>query len=113
MEVLFYELPNGEKPVIDFLESLDDKTRIKSIGVISLLKEKGCGLREPYSKKVRNNIFELRIKKGSNNIRILYFYAKGNKAYLTNGFIKKTRKTPEEELIMAEKYYSEYVAGKE
>jgi len=34
-------------------------------------------------------------------------------ATLTNGFIKKTRKTPEEEFIRAEKYYSEYVAGKE
>lgn len=53
MKVEFYEKENGEKPALDFLESLNDKMQMKMIATIKLLEEKGVMLREPYSKKNR------------------------------------------------------------
>ena len=57
-----YELPNGKKPVAEFIKSLDTKMRVKSIDSISILEEFGTKLREPYSKALGDGIFELRIK---------------------------------------------------
>ncbi len=45
-----------------------------------------------------DGIFELRAQQGSDITRVLYFFQIGNKAYLTNGFTKKTQKTPPSEI---------------
>jgi phage-related protein len=37
----------------------------------------------------------------------------GKKVVLTNGFIKKTQKTPKEELERAKRYKAEYLSRKE
>ena len=65
-------------------------------------------LREPYSKSLGDGIFELRIKQGNDITRVLYFFFIGNKAILTNGFIKKTQKTPKNVIETAKKYREDY-----
>lgn len=55
----------------------------------------------------------MRAKVGSDISRVLYFFFVGNKAILTNGFVKKTQKTPEAEKDKAKKYRAEYLSRKE
>lgn len=43
-----------------------------------------------------------------NFIKVFYFFFIGQKAVLTNGFIKKTNKTPMAEIILAQKYKDDY-----
>jgi phage-related protein len=107
-DVEYYELPNGDKPVKQFIDSLDVKMRVKALGSIEILAEFGNSLREPHSKAVGNGLFELRIKFASDITRIFYFFFVDNKIVLTNGFIKKTQKTPTNEISLALKYKSEY-----
>ena len=38
----------------------------------------------------------------------LYFFFIGNKIVVTNGFVKKTQKTPQTELAKARKYKQDY-----
>lgn len=40
--------------------------------------------------------------------RVFYFFFIGQKVVLTNGFIKKTNKTPMAEKILAQKYKDDY-----
>ena len=108
MEVIFYEKENGEIPVKEFLDNLDKKMREKALGQIAILEEKGRTLREPYSKYIKDGIFELRIKFSSDISRIFYFFYVGNKVVLTNGFIKKTQKTPTSEIEKALKYKADF-----
>lgn len=68
-----------------------------SINTLDLLEMNDPLLREPYSKPLENRIFELRIKQGSDITRVLYFFIIGKKAVLTNGFVKKSQKTPKTE----------------
>ena len=75
---------------------------------IDLLEEEGALLREPYSKAVEDEIFELRAKQGSDITRVLYFFVIGQKAVLTNGFVKKTQKIPKSEKDLAKKYKADY-----
>lgn len=108
-EVLFYEKENGECPVEEFLSSLDIKMRVKMIGLLEILEEKGNMLREPYSKHLEDGIFEIRCKVGNNITRVLYFFYYEGKIILTNGFIKKTQKTPSAEITLAKNRRKDYI----
>lgn len=81
---------------------------MKAMATIKLLSEYGNQLREPYSKSMGDGLFELRIKFSSDISRIFYFFIVDNKIILTNGFIKKTVKTPKAELDLARKYKKDY-----
>ena len=107
-DVQYYELPNGEKPVEQFIDSLDLKMRVKALGSIDILAEFGNTLREPYSKAIGNDLFELRIKFAGDITRIFYFFVVDNRIILTNGFVKKTQKTPSGEIALAMKYKADY-----
>jgi len=101
-DIDYYELPNGEKPVEQFINSLDTKMRVKALGSIDILAEFGHTLREPYSKAIGGGIFELRIKFASDITRIFYFFVVDNKIILTNGFVKKTKKHRPVKLFLQE-----------
>jgi len=75
---------------------------------IDLLVNNGPELREPHSKHVEDGIFELRAKQGNDISRVLYFFIVGKKAILTNGFVKKTMKTPKNEIELAKRYRKDY-----
>ena len=109
-EIIFYEKEDGTMPAQDFLDSLDDKMRAKMILTVDMLKNKGNRLREPYSKPLDDGIMELRAVVGTNISRVLYFFVVGQKVILTNGFIKKTQKTPKKEITLAKKYRDDYIA---
>ncbi len=102
--IIFFEKSNKECPVQDFLDSLDYKMAAKIYGLIAVLSEKGNDLRKPYSEHLEDGIFELRAKIGSNITRTLYFFYTGKTIVITNGFIKKTQKTPKSQLRLAKKY---------
>lgn len=107
-EVIFYEKENGDCPIEEFMNFLDIKMRAKMIGLFELLEEKGTQLREPYSKMIEDGIFEIRCKVGNNISRVLYFFYFEGKIILTNGFVKKTQKTPTEEIKLAKKYRADF-----
>lgn len=108
-KVLFYEKENGEIPVEKFISSLNSKMRAKTVGMLELLEEKGNMLREPYSKYIDNGIFEIRCKQGTDITRVLYFFYYEGKIVLTNGFIKKTKRTPKKEIELAYKRKADFI----
>ena len=87
------------------------KAKIKAM--LDFLAEKGPALREPYSKHLEDGIFEVRAKQGSDISRVLYFFIVGKRVILTNGFIKKTAKTPPAEIMRAKDYRADYERRKE
>lgn len=108
-EIVFYKKRVGSCPIKEFLDSLDAKMRAKALLMVALLREHGSNLRIPYSEQLEDGIFELRAKQGSNITRLLYFFFVGKKAVLTNGFVKKTQKTPRGQIDKAKEYRSDYL----
>lgn len=108
-EIIFYKTSNNICPVRDFLLGTDIKMRAKISSLLEILEEYGNLLREPYSKYLHDGIFELRCQSGNNISRILYFFYYDNKIILTNGFIKKTSKTPAKEIELAKARKVEYI----
>jgi len=107
-EVYYYQLPNGDKPVKQFIDSLDYNMRAKALGSIEILSKFGNKLREPYSKSMGKGLYELRIRFAGDIARIFYFFIVNNRIILTNGFTKKTQKTPQNDLSLARKYKADY-----
>ena len=112
-EIIFYEKSDGTEPAKDFLLSLDTKMRARLVKIIELLSENGTELRKPYSEHLTDGIFEIRAKVGSNISRVLYFFVIAKSIVLTNGFIKKTQKTPKNEIELAKKYRNDYLNREE
>lgn len=108
LNVDFYYKSNGECPVQEYLDSLSPKLRAKTLRTIMLLEEFGLELRMPYSESLGDGIFELRSIVGSDITRVLYFFVENNTAILTNGFTKKSQKTPIREIKKAKIYRSDY-----
>lgn len=108
-EVILYEKENGEIPVEKFLDNLPIKMKAKVVGLIQILQEFGNDLREPYSKYLGDGIFELRAKQGSDLSRVLYFFYLDKKIILTNGFVKKSQKTPKPEIQKAKRYRDNFM----
>lgn len=109
-EVIPYDKPDGSFPVDEFIYSLPQKLQAKTIRELKLLAKHGTDLRGESTKHINDGIFEVRVKQSSNITRVLYFFKKDKKIILTNGFLKKTQKTPQSEIDLAKKYRTEYLS---
>ena len=62
---------------------------------------------------MEDGIFELRCKLGSNITRALYFFYVGKRIVVTNGFVKKTQKTPPGEIKIAKDRRKDWIERQE
>lgn len=80
------------------------KTALKKIIYqFARIEKKGTRVGEPITKHVRGDIWELRPGK----YRLLYV-VEGNQIIFLNWFRKETRKTPENEIVKAEKLHKDW-----
>ena len=65
---------------------------------------------EKYFKHLSSTkwLFEIRVEVGSNIYRVFCCFDKGKLVILLNGFHKKSQKTPQSEIQLAEKLMKEY-----
>ena len=100
--------------VTTFIKNLNLKMRAKVYKTIELLKEFGPFLTGPHSKSITGikKLWELRIKQGSNIVRLFYFHHKNKTYIITSGYIKKENKTSKNEIAKAEKILNEIIKGK-
>ncbi|TGM11875.1 type II toxin-antitoxin system RelE/ParE family toxin [Leptospira selangorensis] len=105
----FFKTESGRYPVEEFLDSQPAKIAQKIIWVLKIIGE-GEIISKEFFKKMSGSdeIWECRIDYGSNAYRIFGFWAARNTLILTNGFQKKTQKTPNKEIERAEKYRKNY-----
>ena len=98
-KIFLYTTCRNEKPVKEFIKSLSSTSIAKVSHTIDLLKECGSFLKMPHSKKIKDNLYELRIR-GEQEIRIFYTF-KNRDIYLLHAFQKQSQKTPQKELKIA------------
>ena len=98
-EIIYFQSARREKLVKSFIDEQDLRIKGKYVGMIGFLSEYGPFLTEKYTKKIRNDLYEIRIT-GKEQIRVLYA-VRGNKIILLHAFKKKTQKVPEKEIKVA------------
>ncbi len=112
--VIFYRLPSGDSPVEEFLDSLTGKQAQKVLWVLQLIEELEVIPRQYFKKLVNSEgIWEVRIQFGNDLFRLLGFFYEGSLLVLTNGFAKKSQKTPAQEIALAVHRKEDYLIRRE
>lgn len=112
-EVQFYTTAQGYCPVGEFLESLTAKQSQKVTWVLTLIEDIPL-VPANYFKKLTSthDIWEVRIKFGSDIFRLLGFFDGGELVMLDYAFQKKTQKTPQQAIKVAEERKRDYFKRK-
>lgn len=100
IQAKFYQNTNGKEPVKEWLLELSKDDRIiigKDIAVV----EYGFPIGMPVCRSLGSSFYEVRSNISSNRIARVIFTIKGDFMILLHGFIKKTQKTPLNELNLA------------
>ena len=97
----------------EFFVKQRDKVKNKIIWTFDLIEELQR-VPEAYLKHIENTdgLFEIRVQSGSDIFSIFCFFDQGQLVILTNGFQKKTQKTPKQEIEKALRIKEEYENGK-
>jgi len=112
-EIIFYCIASGRCPVEEFLDSINDKQVQKILWVLRLIRDLEFIPKEYFKKLVNTkDIWETRVRSGNNIFRILGFFDDDQFIVLTNGFAKKSQKTPRKEIILAEQRKKDYLKRK-
>ena len=97
----------------EFFIKQKSKVQEKIIWTLDLIEELPR-VPEMYLKHIENTdgLYEVRVKIGSDIYRIFSFFDDGKLVVLTNGFQKKSQKTPKNEIEKAIKIKQEYESEK-
>lgn len=98
--VVFYQDLDHSSPVREWLLGLPAKARARCAARLELLEEFGHELRRPHAENLGNGLWELRIKVGRVNYRILYFFHRQVAAVVCHGLAKEDV-VPERDLRIA------------
>ncbi len=87
--VIFYRDDDGSVPVLDWLRTLPTKAQDKCRVRLERLHEWGHELRRPEADYLRHGIYELRVRLGAVNYRLLYFFHGRVAAVVSQGLVKE------------------------
>jgi phage-related protein len=109
---IFFRTEAGGEPVRDWLKNLPSPEDRKRIGEDIKTVEFGWPVGMPVCKPLGDGIYEVRTSLAQNRIaRVLFYIDKKDQMVLLHGFIKKTRKTPGEDLVLARNNKSKHQRG--
>lgn len=100
-KVNYYKQNSGTQPVKEWIDNLDLKLQLKIFRAFELLEQFNINLKAPYIKPLGGKLYELRIKDSKGIYRIIYFSYIDKQFIMLNGFVKKTSKTPQNEIELA------------
>ncbi|MBM3607590.1 MAG: type II toxin-antitoxin system RelE/ParE family toxin [Alphaproteobacteria bacterium] len=102
LQALFYELPSGRKPVRDWLMELDADDR-RTVGYDIQTVEFGWPMGMPLCRSLGGGLWEVRSDLMDGKIARVIFSLSGGQMVLLHAFIKKTQKTPQQDIALAAK----------
>ena len=106
--VRFYRSPAGREPVLEWLRSLDKEDR-HVIGLDLMRVQFGWPIGMPLVRSLKAGLWEVRSALPSQRIARLILCFHEETLIVLHGFIKKTRKTPPEEIEIAKRRMTEVV----
>jgi len=110
LSVVFFRTEVGREPVREWLKSLDQNDR-KIIGEDLKLVQFRWPLGMPLVRKMEADLWEVRSRMSGGRVaRVLFTASEGHMALL-HGFIKKSQKTPAEDLQLARRRRNLWLKG--
>jgi phage-related protein len=108
---IFYRTEAGGEPVREWLKALPSEDR-KRIGEDIRTVEFGWPVGMPVCRSMGGGIYEVRTNLSQNRTaRVLFYIDRKSRVVLLHGFVKKTRKTPEDDLALARRNRDKHDKG--
>lgn len=113
-EIIFYQDAKGNSEVVSYLDDLKQKSltsksdrikRQKILTYIQALATYGTRIGLPYVKHLEDDLWELRPLSD----RVFFFLWKEGKLVLLHPFVKKSQKTPANEIKKAKKEINDFL----
>lgn len=108
IRVLFYRTKSGAEIVRDWLRDLDEADR-NIIGQDLVRVQFRWPVGMPLCRSLKGGLWEVRSNLPNGRIARVLFTALQDSLIILSGFIKKTQKTPDEELALARKRMTEFI----
>ena len=106
MPVRFYRTEAGGSPVLDWLRGIDKDDR-HAIGLDLMRVQFGWPIGRPLMGSLKDGLWEVRSLLPSQRIARLILCFHGQMLVVLHGFIKKTQKTPADDLALAKRRMKE------
>lgn len=110
IEIDTYKNERGDDPIKEFYSTLNIKESAKVESKLKEFQKVGMFAKPPLVKQLNDFIYEFRVQVNKIYIRILFFRLPNNKVLFTNGFKKKTDKTPPGEIEIALQRRNNYIS---
>ena len=110
LRVVFFRSNSGDEPVREWLKELDREDR-KTIGEDIKLVQFRWPLGMPMVRKLEPDLWEVRSRLSGGRIARTCFTVRAGEMALLHGFIKKSRATPQRELVLARRRKSMWLSG--
>src|ERR1700732_3117864 len=107
--VVFYRTRGGSEVVRDWLRTLDERER-NAVGLDLMRVQFRWPVGMPLCRAMGDGLWESRTNLPNNRIARVLFCVAQERIVVLNGFIKKTQKTPDDELALACKRKREFEA---
>ncbi len=109
LDAVFFRTSNGNEPVREWLKSLTKEQR-RAIGEDIAYVQFKWPIGKPRVDHLRGAIWEIRTSLGNRIARTLFAVVDGL-IVLLHGFIKKTQRTPNADIELAERRFKEWKRG--
>lgn len=107
LPVVFYRTRGGSEIVRDWLRALDDKDG-NAIGLDLMRIQFRWPVGMPLCRPMGDGLWEIRTNLPSNRIARVLFCVVAERIVVLHGFVKKTQKTPVDDLALARKRMKEF-----
>ena len=106
--VVFYQTARGKEVVREWLQSLDPEDR-QAIGLDLMRIQYRWPIGMPLCRSLKDGLWEVRTTLPSRRIARTLFCVHAEAIIVLSGFIKKTQKTPDDELALARHRMQEFL----
>ena len=107
-KAIYYEDERNSRPVEEFINDLEPKTKAKVLARIEFLEERWQELRRPYVDALQEGLYELRVIFSGNQVRVIYAYMFKDYIVLLHGIIKKTKEVPRDDILKAKNRMNDF-----
>lgn len=112
LPAIFFRSEQGAEPVRDWLQAFSDEDK-KVLGTDIATVEYGWPIGMPLCRNLGDGLWEIRVNLSGKRIARIIFFADNNVMILTHAFVKKTQKTPKQDLDLSKQRMKEYMRRKE
>ena len=112
LQAIFFKTESGGEPLRAWLKSLPSDDDRKRIGEDIKSVEFGWPIGMPVCRPLVDGIYEVRTNLSQNRIaRILFYIDRMSRMVLLHGFIKKSQRTPQDDLNLARRNKAKHQRG--